>query len=161
MGITECGSVSFESAGYCARYNSKKLVHGNDGQHEFDPISRRSSKNAIGKKWLEKYWHTDCFNQGYIVLEGGAKCGIPRYYEKWFKDHHPQAWKQYVTQIKSKIILEAIDKEQKITLEEKKINFLRASRRGLQVTRQQTRNKSREIILQKKFDQLQKYQKDI
>jgi len=98
-GKGEFGSVTFESAGYCARYSAKKLGHGNDGTHEFEPVSKKSNKNAIGKKWLEKYYK-DVFNQGHIVLPDGSTCGIPRYYEKWFKEHKPDEWLAYVTRVK-------------------------------------------------------------
>jgi len=37
------GSVTFHSAGYCARYSAKKLVHGRDDEHSFQPISNRLS----------------------------------------------------------------------------------------------------------------------
>ena len=70
MGNTELGSVTFESAGYCARYSAKKLVHGKDDEHDFNPISKKSSKHAIGKTWLEKFW-PDVFNHGHLVLPNG------------------------------------------------------------------------------------------
>jgi len=158
LGISECGSVTFESAGYCARYASKKLVHGNDGNHDFDPISRKSSKHAIGKKWIEKYWNTDCFNQGFILVNG-SKCSIPRYYEKWLKKHQPDAWSRYVTETKQKIIDEAIKKEALITLEEKKINFARSARMGLDFKLQRSRKEARKKILEQKFNKLQQHLK--
>jgi len=111
-GITELGSVTFESAGYCARYAAKKLTHGKDGEHDFNPISKRSSKHAIGKKWIEKYWK-DVFSHGYIVLRNGKTCGIPRYYEKWFQKHMPDHWAYYVTEVKSKNISKAIEQEKR------------------------------------------------
>lgn len=100
-GITELGQVTFESAGYCARYAAKKLVHGHDEEHDFQPISKKSSKNAIGKKFLETFYR-DIFNHGYVVLPGGQKTSIPRYYEKWFQQHHPLEWERYVTDVKLK-----------------------------------------------------------
>lgn len=98
-GITEYGSVTFHSAGYCARYAAKKLGHGRDGTHEYEPISKKSNKHAIGKKWLETYW-PDVFNYGHIVLPDGGTCSIPRYYEKWFKENKPNEWLHYVTNVK-------------------------------------------------------------
>lgn len=94
-GFAECGSVTFESAGYCARYAAKKLVHGNDGDHDYLPISRKSSKRAIGRSWLERYYK-DAFSYGEIVLDGGEKCGIPRYYEKWLKQYRYEEWLCYI-----------------------------------------------------------------
>lgn len=98
-GKTEIGSVTFESAGYCARYAAKKLVHGYDDEHELHPISKKSNKQAIGKKWLEQNYQ-DVFTQGHIVLHDGTTTTIPRYYLKWFKDQKPAEYLTYVTQIK-------------------------------------------------------------
>jgi len=149
-GISELGSVTFESAGYVARYATKKLVHGRDGTHDYTPISRRSTRNAIGKKWIEKYYQ-DVFNVGFLVMPDGSKSGIPRYYEKWFKQHHPDKWVQYIVNIKQKVIDDAQKKEEKITREEKKANLKRSGLKGLQISR----NRQREKILKQKFDQLQ------
>lgn len=99
-GKCEFGDVTFESAGYCARYAAKKLVHGKDGDHDFHPISKKSSKHAIGKKWLEKFW-PDVFNYGRLRLANGASSSIPRYYEKWLKENRPEDYLRYVTKVKS------------------------------------------------------------
>jgi len=153
-GITEIGSVTFESAGYCARYATKKLYHGKDGEHEFNPISKRSSKYAIGKKWIEKYW-SDVFSYGYIILNGDIKTSIPRYYEKWFQKHHPEKWIHYVTQLKPKIVESAIEKEKKITIEEKKFSIIRGRNIGLKNKRLKDKNK----ILEIKFKENKKHLK--
>nr|QJB18988.1 MAG: replication initiator protein [Microvirus sp.] len=100
-GIAELGQITLKSAGYCARYAAKKLVHGHDQEHDFQPISKKSSKNAIGKKWLEKYWE-DVFNYGQIVLPDGSTCSLPRYYQKWLLKHKPEEYKHYVTETKNK-----------------------------------------------------------
>lgn len=155
-GIIEYGDVTFESAGYCARYASKKLVHGHDGTHDYNPISKRSSANAIGKSWITKYW-PDVFSYGYIILPGGRQCGIPRYYEKWLRENQPAAWNYYVTQTKLKLIESAVAKEVKHTAEERRINLLRHATKGHQISR----NKVRDNLLKKKFEILQKYQKEI
>lgn len=99
-GRTEVGSVSFDSAGYVARYAAKKLVHGNDG-HQWEPISKKSSRHAIGKRFLERHWK-DIFNYGEVILPNGQKSTIPRYYEKWLLKNHPEAWMDYVTTLKQK-----------------------------------------------------------
>lgn len=98
-GIAEFGSVTLQSANYCARYAAKKLTHGKDQDHDFHPISKKSQKNAIGKRWLEKHW-PDIFTYGTLFLSDGTTVPIPRYYEKWLKEKQPQAWQQYVTQTK-------------------------------------------------------------
>lgn len=153
-GISEFGSITFDSAGYCARYAAKKLTHGQDG-HEFEPISKKSSKHAIGKRWLEKYW-TDVFNHGQIVLQNGQTCGIPRYYEKWLKNNKPQEWEKYATKRKTEKIRAAKEKSDKEFNEFIKIFEERAARQGLATTKPVTRQESRRIILEQKFNQLQK-----
>jgi len=150
-GITEIGSVTFESAGYVARYATKKLQHGRDGTHDFTPISRRSCKSAIGKRWIEKYY-LDVFKNGFLVLDNGIKCGIPRYYEKWYKQKHPESWSHYVTHIKTKVVDEAVLKEERLSLDDKKANAKRIGLRGLQITR----NKVRETIMKRNLALLSK-----
>lgn len=106
LGISELGSVTFESAGYCARYSAKKLVHGRDQSHSYEPISKKSSRQAIGKRWLEKY-HDDIFNYGNLVVNGRPVGSIPRYYEKWLAKHHPEKFVRYLSEVKSKKSIEA------------------------------------------------------
>lgn len=156
---SEIGEVTFESAGYCARYAAKKLVHGRDQDHDFHPVSKKSSHQAIGKRWLEKFWR-DCFNFGNIILPDGRPIGsIPRYYEKWLKKHQPEAWYEYVTQTKSKKIeLAALasDRERdQYSRDEserrlQQVHDLRSFRPTI------TRAESRSQILDQKFKQLQK-----
>lgn len=137
LGLTEIGSVTFESAGYCARYATKKLAHGHDNTHDYEPISKRSSRHAIGKTWIEKYW-PDVFRYGELHFNGKI-VSIPRYYEKWLKKTHPAEWTNYVTIVKRQKIKEAIDRETKITNEEKRVNRQRSGLRGLQIKRENVR----------------------
>lgn len=95
-GMTEYGSVTFESISYIARYCLKKR-----GDKETDPLFKTSRQSAIGKSWLEKNYQ-DIFKDGILVTRDGFKTKIPRYYEKWFKTHHLEQWKYYVTEIKNK-----------------------------------------------------------
>lgn len=104
-GRLEFGEVTLDSANYTARYAAKKLTHGRDDDHQFHPIHKTSSKHAIGKAWIEKYYE-QTFNHGYIVLPNGSKSKIPRFYEDWFKKHHPKKWENYVT-LKLKIMAQS------------------------------------------------------
>jgi len=158
-GFTETGSVTFESAGYCARYAAKKLVHGHDGTHDFNPISKKSSKHAIGKKWLERFW-PDVFSYGKCILRRPdgtvTETGIPRYYEKWLKEKHPEAWVDYVTQVKFKICTEASVKSEAVQQEWIDRLWKRAS---IGKPRPDSPNEVRKIIIQEKFDKLQQHLK--
>lgn len=161
-GFTEIGAVSLHSAGYCARYAAKKLVHGKDGTHDFNPINRRSCKNAIGKGFIEKYWQ-DIFRHGNLLIntdKGKKQCGIPRYYEKWLKKNHPEHWQRYVTQVKQKIINDAVEKESKISAKEKLAQFKHDAVNSLK-NRQKlfTLNDQKKLNLEDKFKQLTKRHK--
>lgn len=147
QGFCEFGSVTLQSAGYCARYASKKLIHGKDGSHEYDPISKKSSKHAIGKKWLEKNY-PDVFSSGYIVLPDGNTCSIPRYYEKWYKENHPEAYRKYLTEVKAKRIAEAAERQKREDEESAAINNTRRNNGKLThiPTRHEQQNK---ITIQK------------
>lgn len=149
-GFAEFGSVTFDSAGYCARYSLKKLVHGRDGSHDYDPISKKSSKFAIGKRWIEKFWR-DVFNQGEITLllphKSPQKTCIPRYYEKWFAKNHPLEWEHYVTRTKQKKMEAANARTTKEKLSRDAINVKRAEKFK---THQISQSKVRKIILEQK-----------
>lgn len=152
MGMTDFGSVTFESAGYCARYAAKKLVHGKDDEHEFKPISKKSSKHAIGKKFLEQYWK-DIFTLGHVVLNDGTTTSIPRYYEKWLKKNEPEAWLDYVTRTKFERIQKAEEKQAATAAVHNTINNNRLD--SGKTTFIQSENQVRKIITAEKFKLLQ------
>lgn len=153
-GAAEYGSVTIESAGYVARYATKKLVHGKDGEHQFKPIHKMSSKYAIGKRWLEKFW-PDIFLQGHCVLADGSKVPIPRYYEKWLKEHRPEDWLCYVERLKLERQTEAEAREK--TEEQKWWDIYNARR--LTSKTPLRRNEVRRLLKNKQFEQLQAYLK--
>ncbi|AZL82683.1 replication initiator protein [Apis mellifera associated microvirus 20] len=157
LGITEFGSVTFHSAGYVSRYNAKKLIHGKDQEHDLHPISKKSNKHAIGKKWLEKYWQ-DAFNHGEIILADGTSTAIPRYYEKWLKENQPEAYLRYVTQTKIRKIEAAQEKAAKEATRAELANHKRRTaslldgyHRGHEISRNEINKK----IQQARFKQLQ------
>lgn len=148
-GHAEIGQVTFESAGYVARYAAKKLGHGKDEDHDFQPISKKSSHQAIGKSWLEKYYK-DVFTHGYIEHEG-VKLPIPKYYERWFQKTHPEEWVKYVTETKrDKIRIVSAMAE----LETKKYTE-QLQKRGPFKGTLVSRNEARRKITKAKFKQLQ------
>lgn len=149
-GLCEIGSVTFESASYVARYAAKKLVHGNDG-HDFEPISKKSSRYPIGKRYLEKYW-MDIFNHGFIVLPNGSKTAIPRYYEKWLSKHHPDDYLRYLTNVKGPTIAEKSKQSTKEALDRYYANL---ERRTPLISKEYTRK----VIAEKRFELLQSYLK--
>lgn len=151
---SDIGDVSFESAGYVARYAAKKLVHGVDGSHDFSPIHKRSSRYAIGKRFVETYWNDIFFGSGCMVdrSDGSSvRCAIPRYYEKWLLKHRPDDFIRYVSEIKAPRISAAESAARIQSVEEDLINANRHWRKGFQVSR----SKVREKIITERFNRLQ------
>lgn len=157
------GKVTLKSAGYCARYSLKKLSHGHDGTHDFEPIPKRGSKNAIGKTWIEKNFQ-DVLNTGYITLYDPVESKltqhpVPRYFDDWLKKNKPEEYSRYVTDIKIPRMLEAERKEQLTSLEEKKTNLKRQALMGLEYKRVRNRRDSKNAILKAKTQQLKNLSK--
>jgi len=92
-GFCSCGSVTFESAAYVARYVLKKVSGSAAGPHyeRVDPstgeifsvlpeYTTMSLKPGIGARWFEKY-RSDVFPSDEVVVRG-RKMRPPRYYDK-------------------------------------------------------------------------------
>lgn len=147
------GNLTMDSAGYVARYAAKKLVHGQDQDHDFHPIHKTSSKNAIGKRWIEKYWQ-QTFNDGFVLHpQTKAKLPIPRFYVDWLKKHNSSEFVRYVTETREKSIKLAEEnarKEELIYLS----NML--SHEGWKTLHYpKTRSQVKLKILERKFQSLQ------
>lgn len=151
-GHTEFGSVTFESAGYVARYSAKKLIHGNDGTHQYDPVPGKSNHQAIGKRWLQKYWR-DIFNYGQVILPNGQKSTIPRYYEKWLAKNQPEAFVEWITKTKLEKSKKAEAKAKAEDEAYQSENFKRYETGEL--TPLTTKAEARKTIMEQKFKQLQ------
>lgn len=153
-GRHDFGEVSLESAGYVARYAAKKLVHGKDEDHDYQPIHKTSSKNAIGRSWIERYYkHT--FENGFVVLPNGHTAKIPRYYVDWCKKNKPTLWEHYVTQVLPDVIAKVELKERKEEME----YFSQLWSRKWSKPNPLPRAKVKETYLKQKFKQLQEHLK--
>lgn len=81
-GFSSIGAVTFESAGYVARYAMKKVIGSAADLHysgkvpEYLTMSRRP---GVGRRWIEKY-HRDVYPSDELVVNGVA-CKPPRYYD--------------------------------------------------------------------------------
>lgn len=160
QGQTEFGSVTLESAGYCARYAAKKLVHGRDQDHDLHPISKRSSRYAIGKAWLEKNF-SFVVEHGFVNVRKAdgriQSAPVPRYYEKWLQLNKPELWLRYVTGAKAKKCKEGEIRSQREFLGQLNERVSR-SQRG-EYAHQMTPNQVRDFITKAKFKQLQQHLK--
>lgn len=149
-GNIEYGSVTLESAGYVARYAAKKLVHGKDQDHDFHPIHKTSSANALGKRWIEEHYKYT-FENGICNLPNGSACKIPRYYVDWAKKEKYEVWKHYVTEVRPIIIQKSIAKARKEEIEYLSQLLSYNGSAGYPLSR----SKVKETILNSKFKQLQ------
>jgi hypothetical protein len=81
-GFVAIGEVTVESAGYCARYVSKKVTGDSEKEHykgrlpEFAVMSRRP---GIGYDWFKKY-HNDVYPKDFVVING-VKHKPSKYYD--------------------------------------------------------------------------------
>lgn len=149
-GHAELGDVTFKSAGYCARYAAKKLVHGSDEEHDYHPISKKSSHQAIGKKWIEKYWK-QIVDWDQINLPDGSIVSVPRYYQKWLAKNKPEAYLEYLANVKTK----KREHAEKLGSKERAEEADLISKRGISGGLFRTRRAMREIISKSKFKKLQ------
>lgn len=92
------GELTMETAGYTARYVSKKITGDLESDHyqrefngttinimpEFQLSSRRP---AIGLNWIKQHWK-DVFRHDYVVYKG-KECPVPTYYSTWLKREYP------------------------------------------------------------------------
>ena len=86
------GAVTFESAGYVARYALKKVTGAKAVTHyqglvpEYATMSRRP---GIGAGWYERY-RSDVYPSGVVVLRGGVKARPPRFYDNRYEAEFPE-----------------------------------------------------------------------
>lgn len=95
LGSAEIGDVTFESAGYVARYVMKKVT-GDKADEHYKRVSedgeiywltpefnRMSLKPGIGARWFEKY-KAQTYPRDYIIVRG-KKMRPPKYYDELLK----------------------------------------------------------------------------
>lgn len=94
-GRCETGTVTFQSAGYVARYITKKIT-GKDAEKHYNgktpEYCSMSLRPGIGREWLEKYWQ-DVYPGDYVIIDG-QRYTPPRYYDKWFAEKDPKAFEE-------------------------------------------------------------------
>lgn len=95
-GASEIGDLSFESAGYIARYCMKKVTGKLADEHYkrvdengevywlVPEFNHMSLKPGIGAKWFEKY-KKQVYPRDYIIVDG-RKLKPPKYYDKLIQE---------------------------------------------------------------------------
>lgn len=115
-GHCSVGSLTFESAAYCARYVMKKkigLTNKATSHVRLDeqtgeliplvqPYAVMSLQTAIGKAWLEKH-HSDIYgaNKDFLVLKG-KKLKPAKYFDRIYDAINPKHMEEIKTQRKDK-----------------------------------------------------------
>lgn len=108
-GHSSIGTVTFQSAGYVARYIMKKLTgqkardHYHGRQPEFTNMSR---KPGIGQPWLDKF-RTDVFPGDFVVIDG-RKMKTPQFYTSDLermsvREHQKIKWTRRMNAVKHKV----------------------------------------------------------
>jgi hypothetical protein len=103
MGLSEIGSVTFQSAAYVARYIMKKVTGAQSSDHyeRIDPVSGEirllkpeyvtmSRRPGIAHGWFEKFG-SDVYPSDSVIVNGRA-VRPPRYYDKQLKELAPFMW---------------------------------------------------------------------
>jgi len=102
LGHCTVGAVTFESAAYVARYITKKIT-GSMAEDHYKHVTRygelvdlkpeyisMSRRPGIGSAWLTKY-KTDVYPSDHVIINN-RKIKPPKFYDKMYKNHHPQSF---------------------------------------------------------------------
>lgn len=107
-GIHLISDLTFDSAGYVARYVLKKLtgdaaVAYGDRKPPYVTMSRRP---GIGRAWIDKYLE-QTYNHDFIVING-HKCLPPKFYDRVLQDSHAD-WYDYIKEQRSARFGDSLD----------------------------------------------------
>lgn len=90
-GFCPIGDVSFESAGYVARYTLKKVYGDDADKHYSGRLPEQSwSSNGLGESWFLQ-WYSDVYPSDQIVIDGRVMMPPP-YYDELCKKYLPDLW---------------------------------------------------------------------
>lgn len=105
FGISEIGTVTFESAAYVARYIMKKVngKKADDHYDRFDPntgeifrlkpeYTTMSRRPGIGSAWFDKY-HADVYPHDRVVVRG-REMRPPKFYDTRFEILDPETFEE-------------------------------------------------------------------
>lgn len=93
LGFASVGALTFESAGYVARYVHKKMISGGGVYAgSVGEFSRMSLRPAVGKRWFDQYGASDVLPDGRIVVNG-VKASAPRYYRREMRKRFPLSYR--------------------------------------------------------------------
>lgn len=102
-GLSEIGTVTFESAAYVARYVVKKVTgrravsHYNGREPEYATMSRRP---GIGADWFARY-RSEVFPMDEVISRG-RRCKPPRRYAEYLRALSPEMFEEVVSNRRSR-----------------------------------------------------------
>lgn len=100
-GFSSIGAVTFQSAGYVARYIMKKVLGKDADEHYFDPstgvikrpeYTTMSRRPGIGYNWFSKYT-SDVYPRDFVVVKGQTQ-RPPMYYDRLIEKFNPEMWSE-------------------------------------------------------------------
>ncbi len=110
-GYSSLGQVTYESAGYVARYTLKKLDKQEQKKDTRYPTYLTMSRNpGIGSKHFDKYYE-QIYNFDEVITRAGNKVKPPRYYDNKYEKINPK----HLKEIKSNRIKEVNQDEKRGT----------------------------------------------
>lgn len=90
-GFCPIGDVSFESAGYVARYTLKKIYGDDAPDHYQGRLPEKSwSSNGLGEEWFLQ-WYSDVYPSDQVIIDGRIMMPPP-YYDKLCQKYFPKLW---------------------------------------------------------------------
>ena len=103
MGLCTSGAITFDSAGYIARYCTSKITgdmaenwykrRDDEGEYQLTPeYSKMSLKPGIGAGWLDKYT-SDVYTHDYVIING-KETKPPKYYDKLLDRTNPDRYEE-------------------------------------------------------------------
>ncbi len=102
-GFSLLGALTFQSAGYVARYIMKKQL-GNQSQRHYEHIDQETGEifqiapeyttmsraGGIGDQWIAKFWK-DVYPEDFVVING-TKHRPPVSYDRWLQENEPKRY---------------------------------------------------------------------
>lgn len=103
-GFCPIGDVSFESAGYVARYTLKKVYGDAADKHYGGRLPEKSwSSQGLGQEWFLQ-WYRDVYPSDQVIVNGRVMMPPP-YYDRLCEKYFPELWTQVQDQRAGKINL--------------------------------------------------------
>lgn len=138
------GSVTAQSAQYCASYAVKEMKRdrfGEFGPGRPRPFSVMSRNPGIGARWLDQF-SGDLFPRDFVVLPGGAKSGIPRYYLDRFGAEEVEGRAQFVEELKARRVARHVVEDEWVELARRKARALFVEARDRHFNERRERNEA-------------------